>query len=158
MRHLFSWIIVLTLVAGWAPAGICHGVAGSIDPEHGYQITAMYDDGEPMSYAAVEVKAPDSEVAFQTGRTDRNGVMMFQPDRPGRWQAVVSDGMGHRLEVATVVVAESPGNEPPAKQAPAMVRPGGSRTQGIITGLAVIFGLFGLSYGWRIRRRHQRSA
>jgi len=158
MRHLFSWIIILILVTGWAPAGQCHGVAGSIDPERGHQITAMYDDGEPMSYAAVEITAPDAKVAFQIGRTDRNGVMMFQPDRPGRWQAVVSDGMGHRLELETVVAAAAPSNEPPAKQAPAVVRPGGSRVQGIITGLAVIFGLFGLTYGWRIRRRHLRSS
>ena len=157
MRHLFKWIITLTIVAGWAPTGQCHGVAGSIDPEHGYQVTAMYDDGEPMSYAAVEIKAPDSKIAFQTGRTDRNGIMMFLPDQPGRWQAVVSDGMGHRLEVETVVAPESPANEPPVKQAPAVVRPGGSRVQGIITGLAVIFGLCGLAYGWRIRRRHLRS-
>jgi len=55
----------------------------------------MYDDGEPMSYSAVEIKGPDSDIAFQTGRTDRNGLMMSQPDRPGPWQAVVSDGMGH---------------------------------------------------------------
>ncbi len=159
MQHFFKWIIALTIVAGWAPTGQCHGVAGSIDPEHGYQVTAMYDDREPMSYAAVEIKAPDSKIAFQTGRTDRNGIMMFQPDRPGRWQAVVSDGMGHRLEVETevVVTADSPTNKPGTNQALVVMRPGGNRVQGIITGLAIIFGLFGLVYGWRERHRHLRS-
>ena len=160
MRHLFKWIITLTIVAGWAQTGQCHGVAGSIDPEHGYQVTAMYDDGEPMSYAAVEIKAPDSKTAFQTGRTDRNGIMMFLPDQPGRWQAVVSDGMGHRLEVETEVAAtaKSPRHEPVTNQVPVVKRPGGSRVQGIITGLAIIFGLLGLLYGWRGRHRHLRSA
>ena len=30
----------------------------TVEPVEGYCITAMYDDGEPMSYAAVEIKAP----------------------------------------------------------------------------------------------------
>ena len=46
-------------------------------------ITAQYDDGEFMSYAGVEVKAPGSDIAFQTGRTDRNGCFVFLPDAQG---------------------------------------------------------------------------
>lgn len=156
-RYFFICIIALAIVTNWTAPGDCHGVAGSIDRAPGYRISAMYDDGEPMNYAAVEIKAPDSKTAFQLGRTDRNGVMMFAPDQPGRWQAVVSDGMGHQLTV-DVEIAAGASNESQEMAPPATpVRPGGSRDQGIITGLALIFGVFGLVYGWVGRRRIQQA-
>lgn len=161
MQYLFKWIIVLMIVAGWTPAAECHGVAGSIDPESGYQVSAMYDDGEPMSYASVEIMAPNSKTTFQSGRTDRNGVMMFQPDQPGLWQAVVSDGMGHRLAVEVEITAEVRLEAQPVSKTESPARPGGSLVQGIITGLALIFGCFGLAYGWfggrRVRPSKNRS-
>jgi nickel transport protein len=157
MKPLFKGLLALMIVVSWASPGRCHGVEGSIGPAPGYQVTALYDDGEPMSYAAVEIKAPDAKIAFQTGRTDRNGIMMFQPDQPGLWQAVVSDGMGHRLALEIGVAAENRAAADKAAQTQGAGRSGAGRVQAIITGLALIFGLFGLLYGWRGRQNHVAS-
>lgn len=143
--HIFFGLMAFLSVVLYASPAPCHGVAGYVEAAQGYRITALYDDGEPMSYAAVEIKAPGEAIAFQTGRTDRNGIMLFQPDHPGHWQAVVTDGMGHRLALG-LEVASAGAPADAGKQA------AGDKTRNIITGLAVIFGLFGILYGRKGRR------
>jgi len=75
-----------------------HGVEGEVRSfKGGVVVTATYDTDEPMSYAEVEIYAPNSKLKFQSGRTDRNGCFSFVPDVPGKWQVFVDDGIGHRL-------------------------------------------------------------
>lgn len=147
---ILSVILAATLLT--ASAGWCHGVEGRVDSTGGYCVTALYDDGEPMSYAAVEVKAPQSDIAFQTGRTDRNGCFMVNADVPGAWQAIVSDGMGHRLALDFTVAAEGQADatgQPPATPPASQKMP---RPLTALAGLAIIFGLCGFIYGWKARR------
>jgi nickel transport protein len=150
MRSIFPAIFFIAVMMLTAPSCRAHGVDGIVERAEGYCVTAQYDDGEPMSYAAVEIKAPDSKIAFQKGRTDRNGRFMFQPDAPGRWQAIVQDGMGHRLAL-DVAVGEKQGT--PEKVHAGMPAAGALpvRLGSIIAGLAIIFGLCGFFYGWRAR-------
>jgi nickel transport protein len=147
MRTIFIIAVsMLTVSTGW-----CHGVEGSVDQVKAYCITAQYDDGEPMNYAAVEIKAPQSEIAFQTGRTDRNGCFMVKTDVPGAWQAVVKDGMGHRLALDFTVNPD--GDAQPTDQSPSStVRSQMSRPMQVVSGLSIIFGLCGFLYGWKARR------
>lgn len=150
MKSIFLAICCSAAMLWTAPACSAHGMDGSLARAEGYCLTAAYDDGEPMSYAAVEIKAPDSYLVFQTGRTDRNGRFIFQPDAPGPWQAVVQDGMGHRLALNVEVGGdpEAPGKvsvgTPEVSAAP-------HRLLNILAGLAIIFGLCGFFYGWRAR-------
>lgn len=145
---------MLCLVLGMGKAVVCHshGVDGYIKQDAGYCVTAMYDDGEPMLYAAVEIKAPDSEIAFQTGRTDRNGRFMFYADKPGKWHAVVQDGMGHRLAVDMEI---GEGKAAPAAVETPLPKNSGTLTRPvkILAGLSIIFGLCGFLYGWKVRRK-----
>jgi nickel transport protein len=129
-----------------------HGVHGYVEHTDGYCVTAQYDDGEPMSYAAVEIKAPDSNIAFQTGRTDRNGRFMFEPDGQGRWQAVVKDNMGHRLHVDLEVGGDNAAREKGETRTPAASGLS-SRLIKVIAGLSIIAGLSGFLYGWKARRK-----
>ncbi|MCG6905661.1 MAG: hypothetical protein LJE63_03465 [Desulfobacteraceae bacterium] len=156
MRLFVAPLIAVLIAAGAAPA-FGHGVEGRIAPGRGYQVTAVYDDGEPMSYAAVEIRAAGEKIAFQSGRTDRNGVMLFLPDRPGVWEAVVSDGMGHRL--ALKIDVPETGGQAASQAAPESPPPpaAGSRVPSMIGGLGIIFGLFGFLYGWKARRALGRT-
>ena len=138
---------LLTVSMAW-----CHGVEGYVEQGNAYCITAMYDDGEPMSYSAVEIKAPQSEIAFQTGRTDSNGCFMVKADKPGNWTAVVSDGMGHRLALEFNVNAEAKESEKVEKTARPAPAGQMSRLPKIIAGLSIIIGLCGFFYGWKARR------
>lgn len=142
-------VTMLTLCNGW-----CHGVDGYVEAVSAQCITAMYDDGEPMSYAVVEITAPGSDTPFQKGRTDRNGYFAVKPDTPGQWKAVVSDGMGHRLELDFSVAPEQ-GAAPQAQEEAARTsaRPV-SRPMGVAAGLSIIFGISGTVYGWKARRRN----
>ena len=138
-----------------APPCRAHGVESTVEREEGYCVTTLYDDGEPMSYAALEIKAPDSDITFQKGRTDRNGRFMFQPDGPGSWKVSVQDGMGHRL-VLDVEVGDDPALEKVQVDMPAVgALPG--RLGSILTGVGIIFGLCGFFYGLRAGSR-SRSA
>ena len=147
------FIALLTCLAAVLPVW-GHGVEGYTEAIEGYCITAQYDDGEPMAYAAVEIKSPGADIAFQTGRTDRNGCFMFYPDGEGLWQATVQDGMGHRLALS-VKVGEQEKSLSPEAASPASLK--GSRPLKALVGVSVIFGATGVAYGWRSRRRSNRK-
>jgi len=101
---LKTWIVIVFIVifAAYPITGMAHGVRGKV-ASGGVILKAEYTTGDPMSYAKVEITAPDKKIPFQIGRTDRNGRFCFYPDMPGKWKVVVSDGMGHRLEMALPV-------------------------------------------------------
>ncbi|WP_321494934.1 carboxypeptidase-like regulatory domain-containing protein [uncultured Desulfobacter sp.] len=143
--------------------GWCHGVMGTVDEIKAYCVTAMYDDGEPMSYAKVEVMAPETALPFQSGRTDRNGNFVVNTDTPGSWNVVVSDGMGHRLTLNFSVLPQEAAAIPPgnntrdtAKET-ASELPGQDRHWKVISGLSVIFGLWGLFFAWKARQKPIRG-
>jgi hypothetical protein len=72
-------------------------------------------------------------VAAQVGRTDRNGRIVFVPDRPGTWRVRAFSEDGHGVD-ETVAVDAVAG---PRRGSPA------DRTSRIIAGLGIILGLFG---------------
>lgn len=142
---------IITMISG--SVAWCHGVDGDIIPSEGYLVTALYDDGEPMSYAEVEIRSSDSNIPFQAGRTDRNGRIMFKPDGKGNWQVVIKDDMGHRLALDLTVKEDKKDARSPEMNRVVKEQKGLSqRTMGIITGLSVIFGVTGTLYGLKSRR------
>jgi nickel transport protein len=152
MKGLFSTLYCLLFVL-WA-AGMClaHGVEGYAEKTKAWCVTTIYDNGERMSYAEVNVKAPDSKIAFQTGWTDRNGSFVFMPDVEGVWEVVVEDGMGHRLALEIPVSEDAGGKETAVSDAPVST-PGKNRPMGVVAGIAIIFGLCGFFYGWKARKK-----
>ena len=144
----FSLFIVLLICS---PFAWCHGVKGRITQTKGYLVTAEYDDGEPMSYSELEIKSSYSDLPFQTGRTDRNGCIMFKPDRPGKWQVVVNDGMGHRMALDLEVEQEENDSQN-VEVLPQSASGTSNRMLTAITGLSVIFGLSGIVFGFKARR------
>ena len=152
MKPILVLITVLTITLLNTADGVCHGVGGYVEQIEAHCLTAMYDDGEPMSYAAVEIKAPDADIAFQTGRTDRNGCFMVRAETPGTWQAVVSDGMGHRLALDFSVAAGQKNAHAVEKTPAPVISNRMSRPFTIVVGLSMIIGLCGFFYGWKARR------
>jgi nickel transport protein len=118
-----------------------HGVEGTVQ-EGGITLTALYDSGEPMSYAKVKIAAPRAELTFQSGRTDRNGRFCFFPDKAGEWEVVVDDEMGHRLEVKVPVdeqLAWKEVGKPEGSNETVVSRYGKA-----LMGVCILFGLFGV--------------
>ena len=125
-----------------------HGVQGNVE-NGGLVVTAQYDTGEVMSYAKVSISAPDAKLSFQSGRTDRNGRFCFFPDVPGEWKVVVDDEIGHRLELAVSVRDDLGATD---TDEAAVAKGSASRWQGVITGVSIIFGLFGILFLWKRRK------
>ncbi len=99
-----------------------------------------YSTGEPMLFAEVFVFSPqDKQMEFQNGRTDKKGRFSFYPDCSGNWQIIVKDGMGHSVNTSFDVENSKDNNNPTIlKTSKKMPLP-----QSIITGIGIIFGLFG---------------
>jgi nickel transport protein len=133
-----------------------HGVEATVQPG-GLALACRYSSGDVMDYAKVTVLAPGSRQPFQVGHTDKNGRFCFYPDTPGEWQITAEDGMGHRLELKVPVTAlNTLKNLPPTAGAEGAAP---TRSLGVLTGLAAIFGLSGLLFwfqGLRSRRGRQK--
>ena len=142
--RLLRIIPVVTLVAAgvlylsniaWA-----HGVAYEmVETSPAVTFKSGFSSGDPIAYGQVLIYAPDNaEVEFQNGRTDRNGVFSFLPDRPGIWKVEVDGGLGHKL-IFDVEVAGSEKNELSAHEKEAPLQ--GSIEIKALLGISLIFNL-----------------
>lgn len=107
---------------------------------------AGYDNGEPAAWCEARVMAPGEEEPFLETTTDRNGVVLFAPDRDGEWKVEIDDGLGHRIE-ARVRVTDGAVRM-------AAAPPGVPRLHGALAGLGLIFGIFGV---WALIRTRSRA-
>lgn len=152
MKFTILWLCVTMGLLAMAENVWAHGVRGRISAQSGLLVEAEYDDGEPMSYASIEIFDSEEKLSFQTGRTDRNGRFLFYPDKMGDWKVVVSDGMGHRLALKTDV-DKSRALKGTNAQGDAIHYTYVSKCGAAVTGTAVIFGISGILFWWRARKR-----
>ena len=156
MRLAALWLITIAVSFTADEEIMAHGVRGKMRSEAGILVKTEYSDGEPMSYAAVEVSDQADELPFQTGRTDRNGCFLFYPDREGEWRVVVSDEMGHRIALKTVV-SDMSGDREADNQSEWQTDSGPfARWEKVLMGLSIIFGLSGLVF-WRKGRKVRKA-
>ncbi len=109
---------LLALAALLAPAAAgAHGVSVEVDRRDGaVAARARYEGGRPLAGARFEVVSPaHPERAFEAGRTDRHGWLVFVPDAPGTWRVRIADASGHGGLAAVEVL---PASQPPAAPAP----------------------------------------
>lgn len=99
MIHLVR-LLAAAVVISMAPAQIfAHGITRAVEEGRGIVVTALYDDGEPISYALIKVYGPeDRKVEYQNGRTDAQGRFVFVPSAPGDWLVRLDDGTGHGFD------------------------------------------------------------
>lgn len=90
-----------------APVAIAHGVIIQHQATTAIEITASFDNGEPMRQAQVLVYTPDDPAEpWLKGTTDDRGQFTFTPtaDQPGNWEVTVRQA-GHG-DVAIIPVGE----------------------------------------------------
>jgi nickel transport protein len=141
-------VLVALLLVGGRPA-FAHRMGHAVSTGEALVVTLSYPFGAPPMFEPYRIYAPDADVAFQTGRTDRLGRVSFLPDRPGDWRIVIATEDGHGAEMSVVVDDGGGVIEPPS------AGPGGmART---IAGVGYLFGVAGAVVLWRNRRRSARS-
>ena len=115
-----------------------------------------YDDGEPVSYAAVEVLNLEEKIPLQTGRTDRNGRFLFLPDKPGEWKVVVNDEMGHRVALKTTIdknINLTGNGDQTDTDADAVAV---SKYEKVLMGITIIFGMCGFFFWWNGKKNRNK--
>ncbi len=108
-------------------------------------VEGIYHDGMPMAFCDVTIYSTTAgDSVFATGTTDAAGRFAFVPAAAGEWRIVIDDGMGHAAscEFAAAEGTRSPGGR----------GNGPGRLYGGITGVSLIFGIFGLYTLIRSRR------
>ncbi|NTV04152.1 ABC transporter permease [bacterium] len=134
----------IALFAAAAPAA-AHGLDHRVTGDRAVVVTLTYDDGAPFSFESCEVTPPAEDTPSQVGRTDRHGRVVFLPDRAGDWRVRVMAEDGHGADLTVPVGADLL----PAASGPA----GPSRFAKIVTGVSVLFGIFGVAALFVARRK-----
>ncbi len=133
-----------------------HGVLGRVGSRKGVLVEAEYDDGEPMTYASIEIFDSEDNLPFQSGRTDRNGRFLFYPDKMGDWKVVITDGMGHCLTLKTNI-DKMFNLDKTEQQAKDINENSLSRYERALTGISIIFGISGIFFWWKSRKSYRRN-
>lgn len=88
LRRVALSSVVLFASLSWPLSTNAHGVLMDATPIPSFQVQVLYDSGEPMANAQINVYAPtDPENAWLQTLTDEQGYFLFTPDPtiPGAW-------------------------------------------------------------------------
>jgi len=76
------------------------------------QLQALFPDGKPARGVKVELRRPDGSLFRETVTSD-HGELTIEPDGPpGRWSAVFTGSMGHRVETPFTLEGTRPEADP----------------------------------------------
>jgi nickel transport protein len=128
------------------PCGFCHTIHYSVEPK-GMTVRVFYSPDDPASYAEYEVFGPGDTEPYQIGRTDRSGCVSLLPDRPGEWKVKVLGESAHGFHGITIELRVDE-----ALMLEGFTKPLVATHTKVITGVAIIFGIFGLYALWRSRK------
>jgi len=134
-RVSISLTLLFLMTLANAPAH-AHGIHVDTSTAPAVTVSFSYEDGSPVAFETCEVLAPGDPSPFQNGNTDRLGRVTFRPDQAGTWKVRVwsADGHGNTAEVVVTddLVSATTKRDHLAPR------------QRIITGVAVLFGVFGI--------------
>jgi nickel transport protein len=95
-------LIFITLLSLLAVSGAsAHSVEYQVE-NRGISARFFFLPNDPAGYSQCEIFGPGDSVPYQKGRTDKNGVVSFLPDRPGKWTIKMiaeSEHGGHAASV-----------------------------------------------------------
>lgn len=164
---------LLCLLLCYGPAlALAHGVHHRIEAGNAVVITLTYANGKPFANQKYALTPVGQEKPRQLGNTDASGRIAFVPDAITDWRLQATAADGHGLKREFVLPPPSPAPPPAALPAsPASAVPAAAPAQATptlsavpasetpprwmmaVSGLSLIFGLFGL-YQLFVRRPH----
>jgi nickel transport protein len=122
--------------------------------EKGVAVRAFYSEKDPSSYSQYEIWGPGDkeDLPHQTGRTDKNGFLAFVPDRSGNWKIRLWGESSHGYHGFTVDVQVDKDLNLEGFSKPLLA----THTK-LITGLSLIFGIFGIYAFLKSRKKQDRG-
>jgi nickel transport protein len=137
LPFIFCFIFLTQPVHNIAQA---HGVNTTNNVIEATVVTTLHDDGTPLSFADFSVHSPQGGPAFAKGQTDSLGRVVFLPNVPGEWEIKIFAADGHGV-VTTIDVSPSESLTLSGQQ---RQKQNQSQIQKFITGVSLLFGIFGL--------------
>ena len=125
---------------------LAHSIHYEVQPK-GISVKIFYAANDPASYSGYEVYGPGDAEAYQVGRTDKAGVVLFLPDRAGLWKIKVLGESSHGFHGVTIEVKVDQAFQPESFSKPLV-----AQYTKVIVGVSIIFGLFGIYALWRSKR------
>ena len=109
---MFRFILFFTFTFILPGLANAHALEGIVRENATVVVIAFsYSTGDPAKYVEANVFSPqNSDIEFQTGRTDMLGQVVFAPNVPGPWRVVVADTQGHKTEQLIQVEELAKGN------------------------------------------------
>lgn len=107
MKKLFFYLILLGTFFNsnfFNKLGLAHEVNYQVKEFQGVCVSFFFGNEEPMNYADVEVYSPTEKIVFQKGKTDKNGIFCFMPDKEGTWKLVARGETEHGFHGTEVEV------------------------------------------------------
>ena len=142
-RLSLALVLVLFTSLAWG-----HRMHHEVSTAEAQVLSVSYAFGQQPIFEPYQIFAPDTDVPFQTGRTDMQGRVSFLPDRSGRWRVVVTTEDGHGVEVR-VRVDE-------ALEISEVEGPGAGGLAMTLAGVGYLLGLGGLFVLWRQRQASRK--
>ena len=140
-------LILITLLALLSSSVVgAHSVEYQVE-NRGISARFFFLPNDPASYSPYEVFGPGDTTPHQKGRTDKNGVVSFLPDRPGKWTIKVIAESEHGGHAATVEIEVKEG-----LLAESFSKPLVAAYVKFFVGAGVFLSVFGLWALWTARR------
>jgi nickel transport protein len=144
----FLCFLALSLLA--VSGAKAHSVEYQVE-NRGISARFFYLPNEPANYSPYEILGPGDGIPYQKGRTDKNGVVAFLPDRPGKWIIKVTAESEHGGHAAQVEVNVSEGLLTESFSKPLV-----AAHAKFFVGAGVLMSAFGIWALWTGRRRQSK--
>lgn len=146
-RILFMMLLPL-FIAPWAEA---HSIEYQVE-NRGISARFFFLPNDPASYSGYEIFGPEDKIPYQKGRTDKNGVVAFLPDRPGKWTIKVTAESDHGGHAASVDIDVKEGLLMESFSKPLV-----ALHAKFFIGAGLLLGVFGIWAMWNARRQYPKS-
>lgn len=152
MKHALLMCAALATFISLPQSLRAHTVNYDVQQKTVAAIKVFYTAEDPASYAEFEVYPPEGgDLPYQTGRTDKNGFASFIPDKQGAWKVKVLGESAHGYHGVMVEVKVDKDLNLESFKKPLV-----AQYSKFITGISVIFGLFGI-YALMASRKKQKN-
>jgi len=148
---MWCWIAVMLLSLLFVSGAEAHSVEYQVE-NRGISARFFFLPNDPANYSPYEVFGPEDTIPHQKGRTDKNGVVSFLPDRPGKWTVKVLAESEHGGHAAIVEIDVKEGLLMDSFSKPLVA----SHAK-FFVGAGLMLGAFGIWALWSARRRHPTS-
>jgi nickel transport protein len=134
MRNAAAVAMLLCL---WLPErSAAHDLQHTVEEGTAVTVKIFFADGSEFSFERYEIYRAGEEIAFQVGRTDALGRIVFLPDRAGTWRVKAFSEDGHGADFS--LVTDVRGGVGSADRSLL------ERHARLVVGVSIIFGIFGL--------------